>query len=139
MLVGVAVFFADARRSRALRVAGAVIMGIPASSLVLIQLNTIWLGFVPESSYTGRMAFLLLLTMVALAFEGIAFCLDNKNETLVVAGNPKNRPKCEAGTALRAVVGRGAAAFHLRVPPSTCGTERSRFARAPRTPCSNWY
>ncbi len=78
MLVGVAVFFADARRSRALRVAGAVIMGIPASSLVLIQLNTIWLGFVPESSYTGRMAFLLLLTMVALAFEGIAFCLTTK-------------------------------------------------------------
>lgn len=109
VLVGVAVFFADARRSRALRVAGAVIMGIPASSLVLIQLNTIWLGFVPESSYTGRMAFLLLLTMVALAFEGIAFCLDNKNETLVVAGNPKNRPVRH--TSLRAVVKGGAAAF----------------------------
>ena len=109
VLVGVAVFFADARKSRALRVAGAVIMGIPASSLVLIQLNTIWLGFVPESSYTGRMAFLLLLTMVALAFEGIAFCLDNKNETLVVAGNPKNRPVRH--TSLRAVVKGGAAAF----------------------------
>ena len=92
VLVGVAVFFVDARRSRALRIAGAVIVGIPASSLVLIQLNTIWLGFVPESSYTGRMAFLLLLTMVALAFEGIAFCLNSRNETLVVAGNPKNRP-----------------------------------------------
>ena len=109
VLVGVAVFFADARRSRALRVASAVIMGIPASSLVLIQLNTIWLGFVPESSYTGRMAFLLLLTMVALAFEGIAFCLDNKNETLVVAGNPKNRPVRH--TSLRAVVKGGAATF----------------------------
>lgn len=109
VLVGVAVFFADARRSRALRIAGAVIMGIPASSLVLIQLNTIWLGFVPESSYTGRMAFLLLLMMVALAFEGIAFCLDNKNETLVVAGNPKNRPVRH--TSLRAVVKGGAAAF----------------------------
>ena len=109
VLVGVAVFFADARRSRALRIAGAAIVGIPASSLVVIQLNTIWLGFVPESSYTGRMAFLLLLTMVALAFEGIAFCLDNKNETLVVAENPKNRPVRH--TSLRAVVKGGAAAF----------------------------
>lgn len=109
VLVGVAVFFADARRSRALRIAGAVIMGIPASSLVLIQLNTAWLGFVPESSYTGRMAFLLLLTMVALAFEGIAFCLDNKNESLIFAGNPKNRPVRH--TSLRAVVKGGAATF----------------------------
>lgn len=109
VLVGVAVFFVDARRSRALRIAGAVIVGIPASSLVLIQLNTIWLGFVPESSYTGRMAFLLLLTMVALAFEGIAFCLDNKGEALVVTGNPQNRPVRH--TSLRAVVKGGAAAF----------------------------
>ena len=109
VLVGVAVFFADARRSRALRIAGAVIVGIPASSLVLIQLNTIWLGFVPESSYTGRMAFLLLLTMVALAFEGITFCLNSRNETLVVAGNPQNRPVRH--TSLRAVVKGGAAAF----------------------------
>ena len=109
VLVGVAVFFADARRSRALRVAGAAIVGIPASSLVLIQLNTIWLGFVPESSYTGRMAFLLLLTMVALAFEGIAFCLDNRCEALVVTGNPRNRPVRH--TSLRAVVKGGAAAF----------------------------
>ena len=109
VLVGVAVFFVDARRSRALRIAGAVIVGIPASSLVLIQLNTIWLGFVPESSYTGRMAFLLLLTMVALAFEGITFCLNSRNETLVVAGNPQNRPVRH--TSLRAVVKGGAAAF----------------------------
>lgn len=109
VLVGVAVFFADARRSRALRIAGAVIIGIPASSLVLIQLNTAWLGFVPESSYTGRMAFLLLLTMVALAFEGIAFCLDNKNESLIFAGNPKNRPVRH--TSLRAVVKGGAVTF----------------------------
>ena len=109
VLVGVAVFFVDARRSRALRIAGAVIAGIPASSLVLIQLNTIWLGFVPESSYTGRMAFLLLLTMVALAFEGITFCLNSRNETLVVAGNPQNRPVRH--TSLRAVVKGGAAAF----------------------------
>lgn len=109
VLVGVAVFFVDARRSRALRIAGAVIVGIPASSLVLIQLNTIWLGFVPESSYTGRMAFLLLLTMVALAFEGIAFCLDNRGEALVVTGSPQNRPVRH--TSLRAVVKGGAAAF----------------------------
>lgn len=109
VLVGVGVFFVDARRSRALRIAGAVIVGIPASSLVLIQLNTIWLGFVPESSYTGRMAFLLLLTMVALAFEGIAFCLDNRGEALVVTGNPQNRPVRH--TSLRAVVKGGAAAF----------------------------
>ena len=109
VLVGVAVFFVDARRSRAPRIAGAVIVGIPASSLVLIQLNTIWLGFVPESSYTGRMAFLLLLMMVALAFEGIAFCLDNKNESLIFAGNPKNRPVRH--TSLRAVVKGGAVTF----------------------------
>lgn len=109
VLVGVAVFFVDARRSRALRIAGAVIVGIPASSLILIQLNTIWLGFVPESSYTGRMAFLLLLTMVALAFEGIAFCLDNRGEALVVTGSPQNRPVRH--TSLRAVVKGGAAAF----------------------------
>lgn len=109
VLVGVAVFFIDARRSRALRIAGAVIVGTPASSLVLIQLNTIWLGFVPESSYTGRMAFLLLLTMVALAFEGIAFCLDNRGEALVVTGSPQNRPVHH--TSLRAVVKGGAAAF----------------------------
>lgn len=109
VLVGVAVFFVDVRRSRALRIAGAVIVGIPASSLVLIQLNTIWLGFVPESSYTGRMAFLLLLMMVALAFEGIAFCLDSRNETLVVTGNLQNRPVRH--TSLRAVMKGGAAAF----------------------------
>lgn len=109
VLVGVAVFFVDARRSRALRIAGAVIVGIPASSLVLIQLNTIWLGFVPESSYTGRMAFLLLLMMVALSFEGVAFCLDNRGEALVVTGNPQNRPVRH--TSLRAVVKGGAAAF----------------------------
>ena len=109
VLVGVAVFFADARRSRALRAAGAVIVGIPAASLVVIQLNTVWLGFVPESSYTGRMAFLLLLMMVALAFEGLAFCLERKGRTLVVEGNPANRPIRH--TSLRAVVKGGIATF----------------------------
>ncbi len=109
VLVGMAVFFVDARRSRALRAASALIVGIPAASLVVVQLNTIWLGFVPESSYTGRMAFLLLLMMATIAFEGIAFCLENKGDVLVVAGNPKSRPIRHSS--LRAVVKGGAAAF----------------------------
>ena len=69
-LVGCCAFFCDSRRSRVDRAAGAGIVGICALGFVLIPLNTAWLGFVPESSYTGRMGFTLLFGIAALAFEG---------------------------------------------------------------------
>ena len=72
-LVGCCAFFCDARRPRADRMAGAGIVGICALAFVLIPLNTAWLGFVPESSYTGRMGFTLLFGIAALAFEGTLY------------------------------------------------------------------
>ena len=69
-LVGCCAFFCDAARPRTDRAAGAGIVGICALAFVLVPLNTAWLGFVPESSYTGRMGFTLLFGIAALAFEG---------------------------------------------------------------------
>ena len=69
-LVGCCAFFCDAARPRIDRVAGAGIVGICALAFVFVPLNTAWLGFVPESSYTGRMGFALLFGIAALAFEG---------------------------------------------------------------------
>lgn len=70
-LAGAGVFFANRALSVRSRVAGGVLLGVMLSSLVLIPVATIWSGFVPESSYTNRNGFAILLVIVLLAAEGL--------------------------------------------------------------------
>ena len=70
-LVGAGTFFANKAIVVRDRVAGGVFAGIMLASLVLPPLTTIWAGFVPESSYTNRNAFAILLVLVMLAAESL--------------------------------------------------------------------
>lgn len=71
VLVGVGVFLANGAVGRHGRIAGAVFALVMATSLVLTPVATIWSGFVPESSYTNRNGFAILLVMTVLAAEGL--------------------------------------------------------------------
>lgn len=82
-LVGCCAFFCDNARERTERLAGAGLVGICALAFVLVPLNTAWLGFVPESSYTGRMGFALLFSIAALGFEG---CEGASSRTIAKGG-----------------------------------------------------
>lgn len=70
-LVGAGTFFANKAITGRDRVAGGVFAGIMLASLVLPPLTTIWAGFVPESSYTNRNGFAILLVLVMLAAESL--------------------------------------------------------------------
>lgn len=71
VLVGVGMFLANGAIGRRERIAGAAITLVMATSLVFTPVATIWSGFVPESSYTNRNGFAILLVMTALAAEGL--------------------------------------------------------------------
>lgn len=71
VLVGVGVFLANRAVGRRERIAGAVFALVMATSLVFTPVATIWSGFVPESSYTNRNGFAILLVMTVLAAEGL--------------------------------------------------------------------
>lgn len=90
-LAGAGVFFASRAISGRGRIAGGVLLGILLSSLVFIPVATIWSGFVPESSYTNRNGFAILLVIVMLAAEGLL--------------SLRNLPRKQA--ALRALIGCG--------------------------------
>ena len=70
-LVGAGTFFANKAITGRDRVAGGVFAGFMLASLVLPPLTTIWAGFVPESSYTNRNGFAILLVLVMLAAESL--------------------------------------------------------------------
>lgn len=71
VLVGVGMFLANGAIGRRERIAGAAFALVMATSLVLTPVATIWSGFVPESSYTNRNGFAILLVMTVLAAEGL--------------------------------------------------------------------
>lgn len=71
VLVGVGMFLANGAIGRRERIAGAAFALVMATSLVLTPAATIWSGFVPESSYTNRNGFAILLVMTMLAAEGL--------------------------------------------------------------------
>ena len=71
VLVGVGMFLANGAVGRRERIAGAAFALVMATSLVFTPVATIWSGFVPESSYTNRNGFAILLVMTALAAEGL--------------------------------------------------------------------
>ena len=71
VLVGVGMFLANGAIGRRERIAGAAFALVMATSLVLTPVATIWSGFVPESSYTNRNGFAILLVMTMLAAEGL--------------------------------------------------------------------
>ena len=70
-LVGAGTFFANKAITGRDHVAGGVFAGFMLASLVLPPLTTIWAGFVPESSYTNRNGFAILLVLVMLAAESL--------------------------------------------------------------------
>ena len=70
-LVGIGVFLTNGAIERRERIAGAAFALVMATSLVLTPVATIWSGFVPESSYTNRNGFAILLVMTVLAAEGL--------------------------------------------------------------------
>ena len=70
-LVGAGTFFANKAIAVRDRVAGGVFACFMLASLVLPALTTIWAGFVPESSYTNRNGFAILLVLVMLAAESL--------------------------------------------------------------------
>lgn len=70
-LVGIGVFLTNGAIGRRERIAGAAFALVMATSLVLTPVATIWSGFVPESSYTNRNGFAILLVMTVLAAEGL--------------------------------------------------------------------
>ena len=69
--VGVGMFLANGAVGRRERIAGAAFALVMATSLVFTPVATIWSGFVPESSYTNRNGFAILLVMTVLAAEGL--------------------------------------------------------------------
>ena len=71
VLVGVGMFLANGAVGRRGRIAGAAFALVMATSLVFTPVATIWSGFVPESSYTNRNGFAILLVMTVLAAEGL--------------------------------------------------------------------
>lgn len=71
VLVGVGVFLTNKAVGRRERIAGAAFALVMATSLVFTPVATIWSGFVPESSYTNRNGFAILLVMTVLAAEGL--------------------------------------------------------------------
>ncbi len=71
-LVGVGMFLANGAVGRRERIAGAAFALVMATSLVFTPVATIWSGFVPESSYTNRNGFAILLVMTVLAAEGLS-------------------------------------------------------------------
>lgn len=71
VLVGVGMFLANGAIGRRERIAGAAFALVMATSLVLTPVATIWSGFVPESSYTNRNGFAILLVTTMLAAEGL--------------------------------------------------------------------
>ena len=71
VLVGVGMFLANGAVGRRERIAGTAFALVMATSLVFTPVATIWSGFVPESSYTNRNGFAILLVMTALAAEGL--------------------------------------------------------------------
>lgn len=71
VLVGVGMFLANGAVGRRERIAGAAFALVMATSLVFTPVATIWSGFVPESSYTNRNGFAILLVMTVLAAEGL--------------------------------------------------------------------
>lgn len=71
VLVGVGMFLANGAIRRRERIAGAAFTLVMATSLVFTPVATIWSGFVPESSYTNRNGFAILLVMTVLAAEGL--------------------------------------------------------------------
>lgn len=71
VLVGVGMFLANGAIGHRERIAGAAFALVMATSLVLTPVATIWSGFVPESSYTNRNGFAILLVMTMLAAEGL--------------------------------------------------------------------
>ena len=71
VLVGVGMFLANGAIGRRERIAGAAFALVMATSLVFTPVATIWSGFVPESSYTNRNGFAILLVMTVLAAEGL--------------------------------------------------------------------
>lgn len=71
VLVGVGMFLANGAIERRERIAGAAFALVMATSLVFTPVATIWSGFVPESSYTSRNGFAILLVMTVLAAEGL--------------------------------------------------------------------
>ena len=71
VLVGVGMFLANGAIGRRERITGAAFALVMATSLVLTPVATIWSGFVPESSYTTRNGFAILLVMTMLAAEGL--------------------------------------------------------------------
>ena len=71
VLVGVGMFLANGAIGRRERIAGAAFALVMAASLVFTPVATIWSGFVPESSYTNRNGFAILLVMTVLAAEGL--------------------------------------------------------------------
>ena len=70
-LVGVGMFLANRVVGRREHIAGAAFALVMATSLVFTPVATIWSGFVPESSYTNRNGFAILLVMTVLAAEGL--------------------------------------------------------------------
>lgn len=70
-LVGVGMFLANRAVGRRERIVGTAFALVMATSLVFTPVATIWSGFVPESSYTNRNGFAILLVMTALAAEGL--------------------------------------------------------------------
>ena len=70
-LVGAGTFFVNKAITGRDRVAGSAFAGFMLASLVLPALTTIWAGFVPESSYTNRNGFAILLVLVMLAAESL--------------------------------------------------------------------
>ena len=70
-LVGAGTFFVNKAITGRDRVAGGAFAGFMLASLVLPALTTIWAGFVPESSYTNRNGFAILLVLVMLAAESL--------------------------------------------------------------------
>ena len=71
VLVGIGALLTNKAIGRRERIAGAAFALVMATSLVFTPVATIWSGFVPESSYTNRNGFAILLVMTVLAAEGL--------------------------------------------------------------------
>ncbi len=70
-LVGFGFFFANPAITRRSRLCAGVLAAAMLASVVVIPLNTVWSGFVAESSYTNRNGFVILFVICALAAEGL--------------------------------------------------------------------
>ncbi len=69
--IGIGVFFANRAVPKRDKIVGSVLVAVMALSLIFPPWTTIWAGFAPESSYTNRNGFAILLVFIMAACQGL--------------------------------------------------------------------